>query len=128
MARKAKSCEVRQPADRRKQEAEILIQADALGLRDNYLFSTAFERLTRQHEILNKLWEVIEAEGPLVTKEYVKGRPNLTANPAISEFNKTSTAANNTVSTILNLFRHAGADKTGARTLSSIMEALDNEG
>ena len=127
MARKAMSSEVSQPADRRKQEAEILHQADELDLRDNYLFVTAFERLMRQHKILDKLWEVIEAEGPLVTKEYVKGRQNLVANPAISEFNKTSTAANNTVSTILNLFKHAAAVKSGAGTLSSIMEALDGE-
>ena len=41
----------------------------------------------------------------LVTKEYVKGRANLVANPAISEYNKTSTAANQTVQTLIKIIR-----------------------
>ena len=39
--------------------------------------------------ILNDLEDAINEYGATVTKEYVKGRQNLVANPAITEYNKT---------------------------------------
>ena len=56
-----------------------------------------------QLNILNKLEKAINKEGTLIEKEYVKGRKNLTANPAIGEYNKTVTAANNTVTTLMKI-------------------------
>jgi hypothetical protein len=44
--------------------------------------------------ILSDLEGAINEHGATVTKEYVKGRQNLVANPAITEYNKTATAAN----------------------------------
>ena len=38
-----------------------------------------------------------------VTKEYVKNRKNIVINPAVTEYNKTASAANQTVQTLLKI-------------------------
>lgn len=81
----------------------LLAEAEKRGLSENYNFMTTFERYCKQCEIIEKLSAVIEREGELVTKEYVKGRENVYIHPAIKELNNTSTAANNTVSTLLKI-------------------------
>ncbi|MBF1332077.1 MAG: hypothetical protein HXM66_04790 [Mogibacterium diversum] len=53
--------------------------------------------------MLDKLEKVIKKEGTLVEKEYVKGRKNLVANPAIAEYNKTTTSANGTITTLMKI-------------------------
>lgn len=82
---------------------KILEEAEKKGLSENYFFQTSFERYQTQLKIMNELKDCIEIEGPLVEKEYVKGRPNLTINPAISEYNKTASAANGTVTTLIKI-------------------------
>ena len=59
------------------------------------------------------LEKAIEEHGATVTKEYVKGRENLVANPAITEYNKTATAANGTVSTLINIVKSISDDNGG---------------
>ena len=56
-----------------------------------------------QIKILADLEKTIQAEGNTVTKEYVKGRKNVYTHPAIGEYNKTSTAANQTVQTLMKI-------------------------
>ena len=85
------------------QAKKILEQAESRGLSSNYFFSTTFKRYQMQMEILDRLEEAIKEHGATVTKEYVKGRENLVANPAISEYNKTATAANGTVTTLIKI-------------------------
>ena len=58
-----------------------------------------------QINILDQLEKKIKEEGTLVTKEYVKGRGNLYTNPAITEYNKTSTSANQTVATLIKIIK-----------------------
>ena len=81
----------------------LLVEAEKKGLTENYNFMTTFERYCKQCEIIEKLSVVTEMEGELVTKEYVKGRENVYIHPAIKELNNTSTAANNTVGTLLKI-------------------------
>lgn len=52
-------------------------------------------------------------DGCLVSKEYVKGRKNVYTHPAISEYNKTSTAANQTVQTLIKIITTLRADADG---------------
>jgi hypothetical protein len=52
---------------------------------------------------LTRLQKEIQDGELLISKEYVKGRKNLVANPAITEYNKTSTAANQTVQTLIKI-------------------------
>lgn len=82
---------------------EILRIAAQQGVEQNFFFLTTFKRYQVQIKILNDLEKTIKAEGNTVTKEYVKGRKNVYTHPAIGEYNKTSTAANQTVQTLMKI-------------------------
>lgn len=106
------------------QAQQILQKAEARGVTNNFFFTTTFKRYQVQMQILTELEKAINDNGPTVTKEYVKGRPNLTANPAIAEYNKTSTAANGTVATLINIIRTLSAEDEGGNKLNELMSAL----
>ena len=88
-----------------KQAAEVLRIAQEHGVEQNFLFLTTFQRYQVQLTILNNLQEKIEQDGALVTKEYVRGRENVYTHPAIGEYNKTRTAANQTVATLIKIIK-----------------------
>ena len=105
---------------------EILRIAAQQGVEQNFFFLTTFKRYQVQIKILNDLEKTIKAEGNTVTKEYVKGRKNVYTHPAIGEYNKTSTAANQTVQTLMKIVTTmrnedentgAGGDGTGDELL-----------
>jgi cell fate (sporulation/competence/biofilm development) regulator YmcA (YheA/YmcA/DUF963 family) len=89
--------------DLNQQAQEILKIADKHGVEQNFFFITTFKRYQVQINILNDLEKSIKADGTLVTKEYVKGRGNIYTHPAITEYNRTSTAANQTVQTLMKI-------------------------
>lgn len=106
------------------QAERLLEKAEEKGVQTNFFFRTTFKRYQVQMKILTDLEKAIQEHGATVTKEYVKGRQNLVANPAITEYNKTATAANGTVATLINIvkaFTEEGEGKT------SKLEALLNE-
>ena len=82
---------------------KVLKIAEEKGVSEHYFFKTTFERYEMQLTILSKLKEAIENEDLLVEKTYVKDRTNLVINPAITEYNKTSSAANGTVTTLVKI-------------------------
>ena len=95
------------------QASELLDAAEKRGVSSNFFFVTTFKRYQIQMKILSKLEEEINNVGVLVTKEYVKDRPNLMENPAITAYNKTAAAANSTVGTLINIIRSlSGVDST----------------
>lgn len=85
------------------QAQEILRIAAQHGVEQNFFFITTFKRYQTQIKILTDLEQTIKTEGSLVHKEYVKGRKNVYTHPAIGEYNKTSTAANQTVQTLMKI-------------------------
>lgn len=85
------------------QAQEILRIASQHGVEQNFFFLTTFKRYQVQIKILNDLEVKIKEDGPTVTKEYVKGRKNVYTHPAIGDYNKTSTAANQTVQTLMKI-------------------------
>ena len=89
--------------DKRRKAKEILEIAKRYGVQENFFFAKTFERYVVQLDMLDKLEKVIKKEGTLVEKEYVKGRKNLVANPAIAEYNKTTTSANGTITTLMKI-------------------------
>jgi hypothetical protein len=91
--------------DLKKQAEEVLKIAQEHGVEQNFLFITTFERYQMQLQILDDLKIKIEEDGALVTKEYVKGRENVYTHPAISEYNKTCTSANQTVATLIKIIK-----------------------
>ena len=82
---------------------ELLELAQEANVEQNFFFVSTFKRYQVQLKILNQLEAEINGSGVLVTKQYVKGRENVYTHPAVTDYNKTSTAANQTVQTILKI-------------------------
>ncbi len=111
---------------RRQQANRILEQARERGVSSNFFFTTTFERYQVQLQILEDLQQAIDEFGATVTKEYVKGRQNLVANPAITEYNRTATAANGTVATLINIIKAMSADEDGGGKLKTLIDSLND--
>lgn len=103
----------------------ILEQAEQKGVSSNFFFKTTFKRYQVQMKILSDLEKSIEEYGATVTKEYVKGRQNLVANPAITEYNKTATAANGTVSTLINIMKTLSDEGQSGGRLQDLINSLN---
>lgn len=109
------------------QQADILLEkAEEKGVSTNFFFVTTFKRYQVQMRILTDLEGAIKEHGATVTKEYVKGRQNLVANPAITEYNKTATAANGTVTTLINIVKSFSDDDAQGGKLKDLVAALSN--
>ena len=107
-----------------KQAKEILEIAQKYGVEQNFLFITTFQRYQVQLSILEDLEKTIEEDGSLVTKEYVKGRGNLYTHPAISEYNKTSQSANQTVATLIKIVKSLRKDDEDEEGEDELLKAL----
>lgn len=104
------------------QANKILEQAQERGVSSNFFFVTTFKRYQVQMRILSDLEKAIIEYGATVTKEYVKGRQNLVANPAITEYNKTATAANGTISTLINIIKTLSNEPDTVDALSEFLK------
>lgn len=104
------------------QADEILKQAEERGVNSNFFFVTTFKRYQVQMKILIDLEKAIAEHGMVISKEYVKGRQNLVTNPAITEYNKTSTAANGTVSTLINIIKTLSNEPDAVDALSEFLK------
>lgn len=111
------------------QALEILTTAEKKGVSTNFFFVTTFKRYQVQMQMMQELEKTIREAGPIVSKEYVKGRQNYYTNPAITEYNKTATAANNTVMTLLKIIEGFGEvdaeSKTKKGKLDRLLEQLE---
>lgn len=108
------------------QANKILEQAQERGVSSNFFFVTTFKRYQVQMKILADLEKAIIEYGATVTKEYVKGRQNLVANPAITEYNKTATAANGTVSTLINIIKSMTDEDAKGGQLQELVSMLND--
>ena len=106
------------------QAQQILQIAQKYGVEQNFLFITTFKRYQVQLNILNELEKKINEDGSLVTKEYVKGRGNIYTHPAIGEYNKTSTSANQTVATLIKIVKSLRNDSEDAEGEDELLNAL----
>ena len=109
------------------QANEILRRATEKGVSSNFFFVTTFKRYQVQMQILTELEKEIQKTGTTITKTYVKGRENLCTNPAIAEYNKTSTAANSTVSTLIQIIEKLSEEQVKESKLFKLMEAMNDE-
>lgn len=82
---------------------ELLEMAQQAGVEQNFFFLSTFKRYQVQLNILTQLENEIRKAGVLVTKQYVKGRENVYTHPAVTDYNRTATAANQTVQTLLKI-------------------------
>lgn len=82
---------------------ELLELAQQANVEQNFFFVSTFKRYQVQLSILNQLEMEIKNAGVLVTKQYVKGRENVYTHPAVTDYNRTATSANQTVQTLLKI-------------------------
>ena len=108
------------------QAEEILRRATEKGVSSNFFFVTTFKRYQVQLKILAQLESSIREHGATVEKTYVKGRANLATNPAITEYNKTCTAANSTVSTLIQIIDKLSESKVKESGLMKLMQSLND--
>ena len=106
------------------QANEILKIAQEHGVEQNFFFITTFKRYQVQINILNELEKKINEDGTLVTKEYVKGRENVYTHPAINEYNKTATASNQTVATLIKIIKELRKDEGEDEQQDDLLKAL----
>lgn len=106
------------------QAQEILSIAAEHGVEQNFFFITTFKRYQVQIQILNELEKTIKDEGPVVTKEYVKGRKNVYTHPAIGDYNRTSTAANQTVQTLMKIISDLRVNKDDENETDELIDFL----
>ena len=110
--------------DIQEQANEILRIAEKFGVEQNFLFLTTFKRYQVQLSILNELEKKIKEDGTLVTKEYVKGRGNVYTHPAIAEYNKTATASNQTVATLIKIIKTLRNEDDDGESDDELLSAL----
>lgn len=121
-----KEREKRQKAkDLERRIQEFADKAAELGIADDLVFDTTFNRYVMQVRILEDLKEQIEEGDLMVKKAYVKDRENLYVNPAVAEYNKTSTAANQTAATLVKLMAQL---REGASEDDGFDEIFGNKG
>lgn len=106
------------------QADRLLERAEEKGIANNFFFRTTFKRYQVQMAILAGLEREINENGATMVKKYGTGRENLIANPAITEYNKTSTAANGTVTTLIQIMKSL-EEETGGSRLQALMDELD---
>lgn len=107
------------------QAEEIMRRATEKGVSTNFFFVTTFKRYQVQMRILTDLEREIAANGATVKKQYVKGRANIYTNPAISEYNKTATAANGTVGTLITIIEKMSEKQVEESKFLKLMNELE---
>lgn len=106
------------------QANELIRKAEEKGVSTNFFFVTTFKRYQVQMKIMDELEKEINDLGATVKKEYVKGRTNVYTNPAITEYNKTATAANGTVSTLINIIKTLAPEDSKDRPSDPLADLL----
>ena len=100
--------------------------AKEVGVDSDYFFKTTLSRYRFLCTILTRLKKSINDEGVIVKKEYVKNRQNIYTHPAIAEYDKTSSAANKTAATLLNIIERAmKTNGTTDEERDELLEALN---
>ena len=83
--------------------------AEEYNVANNALFLAAAKQYDLQCKVMQTMEEQLnEEESAVVSKEYVKGRKNVYANPLIKELPKHADSANRTLQTMLDIITKLG--------------------
>lgn len=86
--------------------------AESYGVDKNALFISAANQYIIQQNVIGMIKSALEDDDrAVVTKEYVKGRENLQANPLILQLPKHIDSANKTLSTMLDIIQKLGHEQ-----------------
>lgn len=103
---------------------KLLKMAQDYGVDKNALFLQAIEQYDVQARVIQNIKKALDEEdGDLTTsKEYVKGRVNIYANPLVKELPKHADAANRTLQTMLTIIKELGKSPTPKDRLTEMQE------
>lgn len=98
-------------AGKGKKYRNLVAMARTYGVDQNELFLQAAEQQALLQSAMDKIRdELSKKDAMVVTKEYVKGRENATANPLLKELPRISAEANNTARTMLEIIKTLGKE------------------
>lgn len=96
--------------------------AKEYGVDKNALFLSALNQYSVQQKVIDDINRILSDEDSLMTtKEYVKGRENVYANPLVRELPKHADAANRTVNVMLDIIKTLGHKKQTGSKLEGLM-------
>ena len=101
---------------------ELERMAENYGVQDNALFRAAIGQYALQLRVIDDIKKAIDEDDVTVKKEYVKGRANAYANPAIKELPRHADSTNKTASLILDIIKSLGKEKPPARKLDQMRD------
>lgn len=88
---------------------ELMKLAREYGVENNALFRSAAEQYQIQIDTIRMIKDQLASDGSAVsTKEYVRGRENVYANPLIKELPRHTDSANRTLGTMLDVVSKLG--------------------
>lgn len=112
-----------------KRAESIRLEAEASGLDEDMSFSTTYDRYLKQLKILKALGEkvdgIIDEDGILIQREYIKGQENTIVHPAIREYNNTAAGANRTLQTLRKIMQER---KESGAVKDPLLELLNGGG
>lgn len=88
---------------------DLMALARRYSVNDNEMFISCARQYEMQTNLIDKMKKAIEDDEMLVTKEYVKGRENVMANPLIKELPKHYDSANKTLGIMLSIIEAMGS-------------------
>lgn len=103
---------------------ELMLLAKRYGLESNELFISCANQYDLQQRVIRNIKEAIESEESMtVSKEYVKNRLNVYANPLVKELPKHSDSANKTLAMMLDIIEKLGTKEQKPKSkLESLMD------
>ena len=103
---------------------ELMLLAKRYGLESNELFISCANQYDLQQKVIRNIKEAIESEESMtVSKEYVKNRLNVYANPLVKELPKHSDSANKTLAMMLDIIEKLGTKEQKPKSkLESLMD------
>lgn len=96
--------------------------AQDYGVQDNALFCAAIGQYALQLRVIDDIKKAIDEDDVTVKKEYVKGRANAYANPAIKELPRHADSANKTASLILDIIKALGKERPTVGKLEQLRD------
>lgn len=103
---------------------ELMKLAKRFGLEDNEMFISCANQYDLQQKVISNIKKAIEDDDLVVSKEYVKNRTNVYANPLIKELPKHSDSANKTLGMMLDIIKSLGKEQIAKK---SKLEEFMNE-
>lgn len=101
---------------------DLLELARSYGVDNNALFVASAKQYSTQQKVIENIRKALDEEDNLMTtKEYVKGRVNVYANPLVRELPKHADSANKTLNTMLDIVLKLGRPVEATSRLDDLM-------